>query len=33
MQMEMEFPDEDKTISIDGVAEFFQLADMQVPEA
>ena len=28
MQTEMEFPDEDTTISIDGVAEFLQLAEM-----
>jgi hypothetical protein len=32
MQMEMEFPDQDRTISIDGVAEFFQIADMREPE-
>ena len=32
MQMEMEFPDSDTTISIDGVAEFLQLADLDPPE-
>jgi hypothetical protein len=32
MQMEMEFPDRDTTISIDGVAEFLQLADLSEPE-
>lgn len=33
MQIEMDFPEEDTTISIDGVAEFLQLAEMKEPEA
>ena len=32
MQLEMDFPEENTTISIDGVAEFLQLAEMKEPE-
>ncbi|MFT5105926.1 MAG: hypothetical protein ACI8XO_003622 [Verrucomicrobiales bacterium] len=32
MQLEMHFPEQDTTISIDGVAEFLQLAEMTPPE-
>lgn len=32
MQMEMDFPKKDMTISIDGVAEFLQLANMKPPQ-